>query len=289
MLVGIKCPYREIEVPKDDCYNCAMTNDNPCPYTAPIIKSILENENSRDYISVTTLLSCPRKYILSQKSDYYDTLDNMFYKWRGTVYHGVVDSCQDSSVAMSEERFEVVIDGIKLTGKPDELIVDKGILRDYKTTKKLPKYDVPYVNHTAQLNIYKYILEQNLRKDNPNFKIIRMEIIYLDMEGIKKTRAPIWTEEKVVNFIIPRLQLLDSSIKNNIIPEKVDVKDMWQCGYCSINEQCERLHRKEIEQRYISEFKDSMTKVEPSNIELPKLEAQGELILKNKKSKRRTQ
>jgi CRISPR/Cas system-associated exonuclease Cas4 (RecB family) len=96
----------------------------------------------------------------------------------------------------------------------------------------------PYGNHTAQLNLYRLLLERNGRE------VRSMAIVYLDMKGILCVPVSLWPLDRVEGLIRERLRPLAPYYGNGSAPETlpVGVQDdktrKWECGYCAVGEQC---------------------------------------------------
>lgn len=241
-LVGFKCakPSRKHDSAKlvsfEDCISCAQTTKNECHFTAPIIKAILDREEEkREGITVTQLSGCLRESYLSSKYDYYADLEQLYFAFRGEIAHLIIERYQEED-AIVEQRFYRKYNGIKISGKPDVILADKKLIRDYKTTKEVPRFSYPYRNHSQQLNLYAWLVP---------YEIKRLQVVYLDMKGVKVCEAQLWSEEEVEALLKEKLPVLDAAFSRGIVPP-ADF-DNWQCnGWCNVKAICRKLYEDEL-------------------------------------------
>jgi hypothetical protein len=151
--------------------------------------------------------------------------------------------------ALVEKRYERTHDGVVISGGVDSLrVVRQGkvqLLRDWKSTKDLPKYSSPYSNHLKQVNVYRWLLDLDP-------KTVEIEVVYVSMEGVKilrlkkggetrtgrKIPEQVWPDEKVEEFLSERLALL---AREDLLPySDVPAADLWNCDYCPIRDLCHR-------------------------------------------------
>jgi len=88
----------------------------------------------------------------------------------------------------------------------------------------------PYDSHTAQVNIYRLILEQN------GISIRTAEIVYMDMSGVLRVPVEIWPLAETERLVTERIRCLqDSWIPDGIYD---DEEQNWQCRYCVVSAIC---------------------------------------------------
>jgi len=201
-------------------------------------------------ISVTQLLGCPRKVFLEKSNDWYSRpLDN-WPAFRGTLVHGLLEQTGGANSEV-EVRYEKEYKGITISGQPDSVRVlgsgERRLLRDWKSTGKLPFYDNAYSSHKMQTNIYRWLMDLN-----PRFTEI--EIVYISMEGVKAIplkkggttkygRAienQVMTDEEVETFLDDRLLTLAAQIDvgRPVAYHNVDEADLWNCNFCPVKQVC---------------------------------------------------
>lgn len=245
-LVGFKCcrPSRRYDREKlvsfDECIACAQTTENECHFTAPIIKAMISKEQEeREGITVTQLSGCLRESYLSYKHDYYADLEHLYFAFRGELAHLIIERYQEPG-AVVEQRFYREYNGIKISGKPDVILPDKKLIRDYKTAKEVPRFSYPYRNHSQQLNLYAWLVP---------FEIERLQVVYLDMKGVKICEAPRWKKSETEALLNRKLPILDDAFNHGIVPA-ADF-DNWQCnGWCNVKSLCRSLYEEEIVSRF---------------------------------------
>ncbi len=206
-----------------------------------------------DAITVTSLLANPRHVKLERANDYFADPKQNFATFRGNIVHQIMETYggEDSTI---EERVSRDFGGVVISGQPDTVQLrstnGRTLLRDWKSTKELPRYDNAYTNHQQQVNLYRWLL--NLDPADTD-----LEVVYVSMEGVKiiplkhggksaRGRAITeqhWDDEKVESFIDERLTLhqVEPILRYEDIPED----DMWMCNYSPVENLCRRLAARE--------------------------------------------
>lgn len=202
-----------------------------------------------DGISVTQLLGCPRKVYLEANVDYAVPPQDNYAQFRGMVVHAVLEDAKGSATV--EQRVEKVHRGVTISGQPDNLrvvgVAGRNLLRDWKSTKELPRFDNAYTHHQEQVNLYRWLLD--LDPDTTD-----LEIVYFSMEGVKIVplkrggtnrygRAvpnQIWTDADVEAFLDKKLMILNAQRKHDtpVAYHNVNEEDLWACAYCPVRAQC---------------------------------------------------
>jgi len=197
-----------------------------------------------DAISVTQTLSCPRKVFLQATEDYYVSPADNFATFRGTIVHTMLEENRTDD-GMTEERVQRDHRGIIISGAPDSVrSIDRGrrgdrfLVRDWKSTKSLPKWDNAYTNHQQQANLYRWLLRLDPRQTD-------LEIVYVSMEGVRIIRlkpSQVWSDDEVEAFLDRRLLPLQAQREQGrpVAYYSVDEDDLWQCGYCPVRALCYR-------------------------------------------------
>jgi len=201
-------------------------------------------------ISVTQLLGCPRKVFLEKSNDWFSHPIENWPALRGTLIHSLLEQTGGQNAEV-EVRYEREYKGIKISGQPDSVrVLGKGkrrLIRDWKSTAKLPYYDSAYSSHQLQTNVYRWLLRLD-----PRFTEI--EIVYISMEGVKAIplkkggtsrygRAivnQVMTDKQVEAYLDTRLiQLYNQNSSGVPIPyHKVDEGDLWNCDFCPVKRIC---------------------------------------------------
>jgi len=144
MIVGVKCPNGRGEVSFEDCLLCAQEGPQ-CDFSYPLIHGIWKG--LRDWVGVTAtiLLGCPLEKHLSWQNDVYAPLESLMWAFRGQLFHELMEThgqgeAEDAIVEVRQSRV-ITIDGdqVEISGQPDLVIPSKGVIRDHKTTRSIPR------------------------------------------------------------------------------------------------------------------------------------------------------
>ena len=231
MIKGFRCPDGKGELPFDDCLVCAASHGNGCQFDYPILSAMQRNIREEEGISVSSLLNCLKKVILEIRNDVYLDPEQLYYAFRGQLFHTVIAQAQNDG-AVTEQRFERTVAGITLSGHPDVIYPEKGKLVDYKSTKRIPKNNTPYANHGTQVNLYRYLVA-------PQYEIDHLEIVYFDMSTVKRVEVEVMETKQLMGWLIPRLKKLSVALDGGKLPDRVNSDGVWQCdGYCPFTSLC---------------------------------------------------
>lgn len=214
-----------------------------------LIKEQVTQERPDD-ISVTQLLGCPRKVFLEASTDFFVPPMDNWPAARGSLVHAIL-APHGGDRATTEKRIEREHRGIKISGQPDTVRTigsgKKKVLKDYKTTAKLPYYDSAYPSHRTQVSIYRWLLDLDPRFTD-------LEIVYLAMDGVKtialkkggttsygrQIENQVMSDEEVEQFLDDKLMVLAAQRKENrpVRYSEVPEEDLWQCAYCPVRALC---------------------------------------------------
>lgn len=206
-----------------------------------------------DGISVTQLLGCPRKVFLEKTNDFFETPLSNWPALRGTLVHAILEE-QGGDNASVEVRYEKQHRGVTISGQPDSIRAigtgKKRLLRDWKSTNKLPQYDSAYSSHKLQVNLYRWLLDLD-----PRFTEI--EVVYISMDGVKAIPLKrggttkygrviadeVMTDEQVEEYLDKRLFVLDAqnTAGKPVAYHAVDEDDLWNCNFCPVKSLCYNL------------------------------------------------
>ena len=214
MIVGFRCPEGKGELPFEECLKCATSHDNTCQFDYPILASMQRNLRKEDGISVSSLLNCLRKVVLQVRKDVYLDPRELYYAFRGQLFHAVIAQAQADG-AICEEKFERAIAGITISGHPDVIYPEHKKLVDYKSTKRIPKRNTPYANHGIQVNLYRYLVA-------PQYQIHQLEIVYFDMSDVKRVKVDVMSTPSLMGWLVPRLKKLRAALNGGNLPERVN-------------------------------------------------------------------
>jgi len=244
-VIGFKCIDSGEDVSFEKCIECALTYENKCNFTADMLKGIVEEvTDTREGISVTMLIGCPRATYLIKNHDVYVSPEKLYWAFRGVLGHAVIERYKADPEAILEKRFARTLGGIKVTGRPDIIVPKKELIRDYKTTKEVPYYNRVYSNHEEQLNIYRWLV----RKEH---KIERLEVVYMDMKRTKivaLSPKKIWKLSDCEEYVSKRANILAKAFKDKATPSVPGEFPLyWQCrDYCDTRDVCAGIYQEEL-------------------------------------------
>jgi hypothetical protein len=243
-----------------------------------VITGILNNLRPGHALTVTVLLGCARKARLMQTEDYQLKPAEAWWAYRGQLMHGISAAyAQGDPHAIAEQRFNILLNSVEVSGQPDLVLVDRRHLVDYKTTKIVPgpwrTWTCPTLNVIAREGQYAYrvkwldcpacgnrheaaaiesvspprayashvqqlSLYRLLLWEN-GLEVDTAEIIYQDMR--QQLRVPV-----ELLALDEARALLEARLAEHTQPGLPDVlhdpHDLWQCDFCPVRAACERLH-----------------------------------------------
>lgn len=224
----------------------------PIPYA--VAKSMLEEDAERpdEGLSVTTLLGgCVRCRVLEKYIPFSVDIMDLFYRWKGSMFHLVLENNVPAGETLAEVRFFKTLklpDGSEalIHGKPDLIRGpwSSATLVDAKTTKQVPLYDNMWPNHEEQLNVYRWLVNHcnhiltdehstaPLPVDPHDIRFSQLVIWYIDNDRIKVIPARkghkvatksggyktvkenhIWSDEEVEAMVMSRYWTLHAAFK----------------------------------------------------------------------------
>jgi len=246
MLKGIKCNKKNDNISFKDCLECAKSLDNPCGITYEIINGIISqivgNEHTPDMINTTAIepSGCVRKEFLQRTNDFYSSLTDLYFMFRGTIAHKIFEEYAHPN-AIIEKGYVRTVAGIKVTGKPDLILPKEGILKDWKTTSSIfyiDKNSQAYENHIEQLNIYRWILAKPDGEEPIDIK--KMQIVYLTMKEFRQIEVPILDNKWVEMAVTSQASKLSHAMTTGEVPEVPnDYPNYKLCkNYCPVKDKC---------------------------------------------------
>lgn len=223
---------------------------NSIPHEVLVLIKEQVTKERPDAISVTQLLGCPRKVFLEKTNDWFSHPIENWPALRGTLVHSLLEQTGGSGAEI-EVRHERTYRGVTISGQPDSVRVlgsgKRRLIRDWKSTNKLPYYDNAYSSHKLQTNIYRWLLELD-----PRFTEI--EIVYISMDGVKaiplkkggttkygrQIENQVMTDAEVEAYLDDRLMTLDAQNKAGrpVAYHNVDEEDLWNCQFCPVKAIC---------------------------------------------------
>ena len=204
--------------------------------------------------SASTLLSCPRAVALLETNDYYEPLKVGWNKSRGTWTHLMMESemVEDDNILTEvriERHFDYLGSPVRVTGKPDKVYKNQGIIMDYKSKYRLPTKPDPL--HEAQMNVYIWLLADGVivEKDHPlegqpvQVDIKRGGMLYVtwntaDDSQFLKMAYPVWDKATVEQFLFERIKPLFEWKQTGVLPQcNPYIDGYWDCDCVKIENQ----------------------------------------------------
>ena len=186
----------------------------------------------KKYISVTELLSCPRKVFYNRKN-YPIDLEEEFkfanlYLIRdiGNAIHSAVqklykfDECEKTVIS---EKFNV-------KGRIDA-ILGKSII-ELKSTDKEKYQDIYDKSHYHQGVIYAYLLGSEYGYEITNISIV---YVFRDLKTIKVHNLP--TNPNLAKSFLDKSLVISECLKNNVVPSITEIPEN-ECQWCSYKKYC---------------------------------------------------
>ncbi len=174
-------------------------------------------------VRVTHLLACAKRVQWQRDHPYWMDPRHAYAMFRGQIGHAIIEQHHGAEILLSEERLSTVLDGITLTGKPDAVLdTERRHLDDYKTTRYVPKK--PHDHHIAQLNLYAWLLRQA-----KNVVIETASIVYLDMSGVVRLPAPVWSLSQTEACLRERIARWKQSAATPVA---------YECKSCPLKADC---------------------------------------------------
>ncbi len=216
----------------EECLEAAANHPPQCRLTYPILSAMVKSlKREATEITVTGLLNCLRKVVLEKRRTLHISPEELYYTFRGQLFHTLIAANQIPG-AVVETRFSRQIGGLTISGQPDVIFPEKQKLVDYKTTRQVPRGMDAYQNHALQVNIYRWLVA-------PIYHIHELEIVYLDMNTVKRVSVPLMDPRSVVGFIATRARILKRGLDGGHLPGRVGPEGLWQCnGYCPFTRFC---------------------------------------------------
>lgn len=211
-----------------------------------------DNEDSREGagLSASGLMQCPRFEVLKKTYPYCEDPDDYYPRFRGTILHGGIEQFSlNQEGVISEVRYFRELDGVRISGKMDEVLPDYmgvGKLTDFKSGGRRKLHPTMEVtpDHAAQVNVYRWILEGN------TIPIGLLSIRYISDTTMQEVPVPLWSMEETEEFISEYLRKQEQFALPPILPSSYTVSRRtkettevrhWRCGFCPLRIECDAL------------------------------------------------
>ena len=247
----------------DQCRACADSGENPCQMTPPMIRFVHDtwkDSAGRSPYSASKIGNCPRKAVLEQRFTWGADPMDMYSAMRGTMIHASLSDKMDPTAGeLGEIRVFREFMGVRIGGQFDYLKFTPkyDILYDYKSVQKLPPFQYAYVKHRDQMNIYRWLLQdQEIQGHKVNIGELIVE--YIASDGWKQCKAKLLDFIEVeamistyVNAVKPALEASEDEWMELLPP--VLPYDSWECGYCDLRKMCYHLKDQQLMEQSMEE------------------------------------
>ncbi|MBN1887227.1 MAG: hypothetical protein JW850_04535, partial [Thermoflexales bacterium] len=229
------------------------------------------------------LLGCPRKERLKQLHNYWLKPTELWWAYRGQLMHGIAAQYVEGDPhAFAETRLAAMIpmgdELVEITGQPDLVLLDRGHLVDYKTTKSVPGPWRTWVcPETGELvrersfawrnkmiscphceagtHVAREIVVEAAPRPYPRHaqqvslyalllaengvEVQTGEIVYQDMSVQLRVPVALMPPGEAMDLMKDRLRL---HLQPNIPDILTDPAELWECDYCPVRRACEMMY-----------------------------------------------
>lgn len=241
---GWLCVFSEEKKTFSECIDCSRSPHH-CEFTPEML--VLMGRGGRGRVnpmnpSVTAILAtCLRGTVIKDRFDYYSSPRKAWYLLRGNMVHQILEGTmtKDGWKEVYLTREVTLLDGrkAKLGGKVDKIVLDKLLIRDYKTARRLPtKTKNAYERHDLQLNIYRWIWW-------PIFQAEKLRLQYIDMTGTKQVKVDVMDIDEIEKLIQEKATAYVLAMEGKEIPAGEYDSKNWPCRYCDVADVCKELNK----------------------------------------------
>lgn len=192
----------------------------------------LSKKYTKKYISVTELLSCPRKIFYNRKNYSIDLQEE--FKFANLYLIRNIGNAVHSSIQkiykFDEVEKTVISEKFNVKGRIDA-IIDKSII-ELKTTDKDKYKDIYDKNHYYQGIIYSYLLGSEYGYEINNISIV---YIFRDFKVIKVHNLS--PDPNLAKSFLDRSITVSNCLKNNVVPSITNIPEE-ECQWCSYKKYC---------------------------------------------------
>jgi len=214
-----------------------ITNIHNLP--TPIAKLITKSQTKPELLKfrVTQIINPPlvRELLLVQWDKIQVDVSEFLWQIYGTSVHKMLEAVEGSDI-LTEQRHDISVDGIVLTGQTDWFDTSIGQLVDYKTTSVWSKMFGAAKDWEKQLNIYAHLWRSK------GYRVESLWVYTLLRDWVKPktygnddypsipfdtTRLPLWTPEKTQEYIEHRMALFTVPATECTPEEKWSKPTVW--------------------------------------------------------------
>jgi CRISPR/Cas system-associated exonuclease Cas4 (RecB family) len=282
-MIGFECEADSPEsavVTTDHCLACARRGALPgCPATAPVVRGIVTGLRPESFgLTVTTLLSCPRKRRLEQAEPYTLRPSELWWAYRGQLMHGIAaEYARQDGEAIAERRFSLLVGETEVSGQPDLVLVARRHLVDYKTTRAVPgpqrTWSCPESGRVIRTSAFawrrkwmpcphctgKQHTARDIETRDPpqpyprhvqqlslyrlilwenGIEVETAELVYMDMQQQLRLPVALLPLNEARTLLERRLALHQQDAMPDVL---TDPAEAWECDFCPVRAACDRL------------------------------------------------
>ncbi|MBI2756213.1 MAG: PD-(D/E)XK nuclease family protein [Chloroflexi bacterium] len=205
-------------------------------HTYPLLKAMVQREQNESY-TPSKFYGCDRSLYLRINRDYAVDPSTAFARLRGSLFHQILEGAaqgRDDYHPLIEVNFTrpIRVDGVwrLVTGRIDLADPARGLLTDYKTTKRLfPPYPKP--DDVGKLKLYAWMAQAH------GLTLDKGELVYVEIATGRIERARVLIKPASEAWIEQRVRAI-ATLYDGTIPEIIDLEDQWMCGYCDVAPEC---------------------------------------------------
>jgi len=246
--VGWLCSFTDKPKSFKECMACSKSDEH-CEFTPEmfyVMQRVSSSAKDPNNPSVTQILKqCLKQVVIQDRYDYRVYPRRSWFLLRGNMIHYLFEDTmpKDGWKELYNSREITLSNGRKILvgGKVDKLVVEKKLIRDYKTTRKIPTMrSTGYGTHDLQVNIYMWIWW-------PVFHAEKLRLQYIDMSGTKQVKVPCMPIADVEKLVREKTEAYVNAIEGKGLPPgEFDPKN-WVCKYCDVSDLCKNLTKEEQE------------------------------------------
>lgn len=206
------------------------------PWTYPLLRAMVQRDQHESF-TPSKFYGCDRSLALRLREDYAVDPARAYARLRGSLFHAILEGTATERpdyrplVEVTLAR-PIRVDGTwrLVTGRIDLGDPDRGLLTDYKTTRKLwPPYPKP--DDVGKLKLYRWMAEAH------GITFDKGELVYVEIASGQIERSRVLIQPPNEDWIVSRIRQL-VAVYDGAIPELIDLDSQWMCLGCDVAAEC---------------------------------------------------